>query len=248
MTEEEKRAKAKALYEKGLSHYHLGEFDSAISAFSSAYEISQAPGLLFNVAQSHRLKKDYEKATYFYTTYLRLKPDAPNRADVEARLEEMAKLIEDQKKMERLPPEGTVTPDGNTAQNNAQTPPAEPIDKPDPDAAKQAQTLMTAGLVTGGGGAVLVITGVVFGRMAKSAEDDLNALSTNMGTWTQAQQERYENGRRNNKIAIVSFVAGGAAIATGATLYLLGMTKKKNATVAINPTANGTTVAVGCDF
>ena len=96
LTDEQKRAQAKTLYEQGLSAYNLGNFDAAISSFSSAYAISQAPGLLFNIAQSHRLKKDYEKATYFYTTYLRLKPDAPNRADVEARLEEMQKLIDEQ--------------------------------------------------------------------------------------------------------------------------------------------------------
>src|SRR5215218_3425146 len=97
-TDDQKKAEAKALYEKGLSHYNLGEFDQAIAAFRSAYAISSAPGLLFNIAQSFRLKKDYEQAVYFYTTYLRLKPDAPNRTDVEARLQEMQEAIEEQKK------------------------------------------------------------------------------------------------------------------------------------------------------
>src|SRR5678816_1480353 len=112
MTEDEKKAKAKSLYEEGLKHYNLGEYDSAIAAFKSAYAISSAPGLLFNIAQSYRLKKDYEEASNFYLTYLRLKPDAPNRSDVEQRIEEMNKLLEEQKAMARKPPEGTVTPDG----------------------------------------------------------------------------------------------------------------------------------------
>ncbi|MBL0213029.1 MAG: tetratricopeptide repeat protein [Myxococcales bacterium] len=251
LTDDQKRAQAKTLYEQGLSAYNLGNFDAAISSFSEAYAISQAPGLLFNIAQSHRLKKDYEKATYFYTTYLRLKPDAPNRADVEARLEEMQKLIDEQKKMERRPPEGTVTPDGNGGQGNQAKPlpTVGPIDKPsDPDAGRNAQTLMTAGLATGGAGVALVITGFVFGSLARSAEKDLNALSTNMGTWTQAQQDRYDAGKRNNTIAIISFIAGGAAVATGGALYVLGTMKKKHATVAINPTRGGSTVAVGWSF
>ncbi len=247
-SDEQKRAQAKALYEQGLSAYNLGNFDAAIAAFSEAYAISQAPGLLFNIAQSHRLKKDYEKATYFYTTYLRLKPDAANRADVEARLEEMQKLIEDQKKMEALPPSGTVTPDGNSAQPT-KLPEIGPVDRPvDPGDAKRAKTLSTAGLATAGAGGALVITGFIFGSLAKSAESDLNALSTNMGTWTPEQQDRYDAGKRNNTIAIVSFVVGGAAIVTGGTLYVLGKMKKSSATVAVNPARGGTTVAVGWSF
>src|SRR5690242_7489154 len=88
-TDDQKRAEAKTLYEQGLSHYNLGEFDQAIAAFRKSYELTQAPGLLFNIAQAFRLKKDYEQASYFYTTYLRLQPDAANRTDVEARLAEM---------------------------------------------------------------------------------------------------------------------------------------------------------------
>src|SRR6516165_9169885 len=104
----DKKARAKALYEKGLSHYNLGEFNEAVNAFREAYAIEAAPGLLFNMAQSFRLKKDYEQAIYFYQTYLRLKPDASNRADVEARLQEMQQALDDQKKMQTKAPIGTV--------------------------------------------------------------------------------------------------------------------------------------------
>jgi len=251
MTDEERKAEAKRLYEVGLSAYNLGNFEEAIKAFSDAYAISAAPGLLFNIAQSHRLKKDYEKATYFYQTYLRLKPDAANRADVEQRLTEMAALMEEQKKMEQRPPEGTVTPEGNNTTGTTtavQQPVVGPVDKGDPDAAAKAQRMMTVGMITGGSGLVFVLTGFIFGKLASNAESDLNGLSKNMGTWTQAQQDTYDAGQRNNTIAIVSFVLGGAAIATGGTFYVLGMMKKKDATVAVNPTPGGGTVAVGWSF
>ena len=74
--------------------------------------------------------------------------------------------------------------------------------------------------MTAGAGAALVITGLVFGRMAKSAEKDLNQLSVDMGTWTSDQQAKYDAGKRDNTIAIVSFIVGGAAIATGGTLWV----------------------------
>jgi len=265
-TDDQKRAEAKALYEQGLSHYNLGEFDQAIASFRKSYELTQAPGLLFNIAQAFRLKKDYEQATYFYTTYLRLQPDAANRADVEARLAEMQQTIEEQKKLEKKPPIGTIAPEGTTATTPTTTvtpppapttlaPPSAPMTttmpapgSPRDESGAGGKSLKTAGYVTAGAGAALVITGLVFGEMAKSAEKDLNQLSANMGTWTAAQQDKYDAGKRNNTIAIVSFIAGGAAIATGGTLWVLGAMKKHDTTVAINPTAHGTTFAVGWSF
>jgi tetratricopeptide (TPR) repeat protein len=252
--EDQKRAEAKALYEKGLSHYNLGEFDEAIKAFRAAYAISQAPGLLFNIAQSFRLKKDFEQATYFYTTYLRLKPDAPNRGDVEERLKEMETALEEQKKLGTKPPIGTVNPEGTTVTTTTTTVTTPtgatttgPAEQP-ADTGVKSQSLITAGYATGGAGAALIITGVVFGQMAKSAEKELNELSTTNGTWSPAHQDRYDAGKRNNTIAIISFVAGGAALATGATLWVLGTMKKSKTSVAINPSKTGTTVEVGWSF
>lgn len=258
-TEDDKRAQAKALYEKGLTHYNLGEFDEAISAFRAAYAISSAPGLLFNIAQSFRLKKDYENAAYFYTTYLRLKPDAPNRADVEARIKDVTDLLEKQKKQESAPPVGTVTPDGDQKSepqaSDATTKPAavtvnlvDGRGRTDTAAPDNSKTLMTAGLATGGAGVALVVTGLVFGKMAKSAEEELNQLSPDMGTWSQAHQDTYDAGKRNNAIAVISFIAGGAAVATGGTLWVLGKLKERDGSVAVVPTAGGTSVAVGWSF
>jgi tetratricopeptide (TPR) repeat protein len=243
---EEKRAAAKALYDKGLSHYNLGEFDEAIKAFKEAYAISQAPGLLFNVAQSYRLKKDYEQATYFYQTYLRLKPDAPNRADVEERLKEMQDAIEEQKKIGNKAPIGTVPPEGTPATLTTPTPTPTPTETVAPEGVKN-ESLITAGYATGGAGVALVLTGLVFGRLAKNAERDLEKLN-NSGTWTDAHQERYDAGKRNNTIAVISFIAGGAAVATGATLWFLGNQKRPASGVAIDVSKSGTTLAVGWDF
>ena len=261
-TDEQKKAEAKALYDKGINHYNLGEFDPAIAAFRQAYAISSAPGLLFNIAQAFRLKKDYDQASYFYTTYLRLKPDAPNRADVEARIAEMKTAIEEQKKIGNSPPTGTMSPDGDTGTTGTKPPTTTPLPKvvatQDPTVTEEpvdqvetraspGATMKTAGLVMVGAGGVLIITGIIFGQMASSAESDLNKLNMG-GTWTQDQQDTYDAGERNNKIAIGSLIVGGAAVATGAALYFLGRSKDSAASVAIVPTKGGTSVAVGWQF
>lgn len=266
-TDEQKKTEAKALYDKGINHYNLGEFDPAIAAFRQAYGISSAPGLLFNIAQAFRLKKDYEQASYFYTTYLRLKPDAPNRTDVEARIAEMKTLLEDQKKLGTSPPIGTVNPDGDVGNKPpTPTPPqvtplqpavtvgqvdpggqGDPVDTTTPPVERPGATMKMVGLATAAVGGALVITGIVFGRMASSAESELNALNMG-GTWTPENQNTYDSGERNNKIAIVSLVIGGAAVVTGGALYFLGRSKESSTSVAIVPTKGGTSVSVGWSF
>ena len=85
---------AKDHYERGMAHYELGEFAAAVDEFKQAYQRSQAPGLLFNLAQASRLGKDYEQALHFYRAYLRVRPDAPNRADVEKRIVELRDAVD----------------------------------------------------------------------------------------------------------------------------------------------------------
>lgn len=247
--DDEKKAKAKAAYEKGLGHYNLGEFDLAIAAFKEAYAISNAPGLLFNVAQSYRLKKDYEQASYFYTTYLRLKPDAANRADVEARLEEMEKMIEEQKKLQNSPPSGTLAPDGSVTSKEptGTTIVNQPV-APTPEGGVPPATFMTAGLATGGAGVALLVTGVIFGSLASSAQSDIEELQAMGGVWDADAQSTYDAGKRNNAIAIITYIAGGAALATGGTLYVLGMMKKKRMSASVSPTATGTTASISWAF
>ncbi|MFH0899036.1 MAG: SBBP repeat-containing protein, partial [Pseudomonadota bacterium] len=84
---------AREHYQAGIIKYDLGQFDAAISEFQKAFELSNAPRLLFNIAQAYRLKNDYARARFFYKSYLRRQPDAANRQDVEARLQEIDEIL-----------------------------------------------------------------------------------------------------------------------------------------------------------
>ncbi len=257
-----KKAEAKALYDKGITHYNLGEYDKAIAAFRQAYEISLAPGLLFNIAQAHRLNKDYEQASKLYSTYLRLKPDAPNRADVEARIAEMNAILAQQNKVGDKAPVGTVPPEGEkgppkpatptpTDPSSGTPPPSDPAvgsvttDVPRP--VSGGATLKLAGISTAALGGALIITGAIFGSMASGAESDLNGLN-NGGTWDQAAQDKYDSGKRNNTIAIACLVTGGLAVVGGGAMWFVGNKKSKESSVAIVPARGGGTFAVGWKF
>lgn len=66
---------------------------------SCAYELSNQPQLLFNIAQALRAKRDHAAALVFYRNYLRLVPNAPNRADAESlALEMQQRAAEDDKR------------------------------------------------------------------------------------------------------------------------------------------------------
>ncbi|MFH0899283.1 MAG: hypothetical protein V2A73_01510 [Pseudomonadota bacterium] len=146
----DKAARAREHYDQGITHYNLGEFDLAIGEFKKAYAITGASALLFNIAQAYRLKKDYDQALYFYKTYIRLKPDAPNRPDVEARIGEMETLLEESKRLPDAPPRGTIPPGGIEVPTTP-TPllqPAPPA--PKPAKSEQTGTEPATGLQPGG--------------------------------------------------------------------------------------------------
>ena len=131
--------------------YKLARFDEALAKYSRAYELYQAPALLFNIAQCHKNLKQFEKAIFFYEGYLREAPGAPNRALVEDLLAESRRLLEQQQRETQ----------------NAQPPPAPPPQPPPPqvivtrvEPPHRSSPLVPVSLVAGG--AAIAITGGVF--------------------------------------------------------------------------------------
>lgn len=92
---------AREHYRRALNAYDLGKYPQAIAAFEAAYEAKPDPALLYNIAQAHRLNGDLRKAVTFYRTYLRKVPKAPNRAEVEQRID----ALERQERERELSPE-----------------------------------------------------------------------------------------------------------------------------------------------
>lgn len=90
---------ARELYDKGITAYNLGEYDTAVAQLKRSYELSKAPQLLFNIAQAYRAKGDHRQALMFYRTYLRLIPNARNRADAETLALEMERKSADDERL-----------------------------------------------------------------------------------------------------------------------------------------------------
>jgi iron complex outermembrane receptor protein len=104
------KAEAKAHYDQGTVHFNLDEWPQAIEDFKAAYRLYPDAIFLYNIAQCHRKMGDAAEALSFYKKYLRERPDAPNRSEVEKRIDELETARAAQVKSREAPPAGLASP------------------------------------------------------------------------------------------------------------------------------------------
>ena len=77
---------ARLTFQSAREAFVAGDYERALGLFRQAYNLSQRPGLLYNIAQTlDRLRRDAETLQAL-RDYLEAYPDAPNRPEVEARV------------------------------------------------------------------------------------------------------------------------------------------------------------------
>jgi tetratricopeptide (TPR) repeat protein len=203
---------AREHYERGLAKYNLAEFDAAIVEFKQSYEISKAPRLLFNIAQAYRLKKDYESALYFYSTYLRADPNPPNLSDVNEKIDEMQRAVDEQRRKAAASAgttTTTATTDGKTAAGS------------DRRAARRPMLIAGIALAAVGAGAL----GVGGGMLGLSSSDagKLHQVAVAGMPWTAADQAIYDEGSRAQTAGIVLVSVGGALVIGGGVAAIVAL-------------------------
>lgn len=214
-----KEKEAREHYTNGMRHFDLGEIEPAIAEFKEAYKISAAPGLLFNIAQAYRTKKDYEQALLFYRNYLRLVPRAPNRADVEARVAEMEKMIAEQERMQKERPVGVIPPvrEGEEQPEETAPPPVAPAVAAAPQLPPRPRFLSTTGgkvtVALAGLAGLCAITAGALGGVALGTRNDYRS-GCDRGLCDDSQYDRARG------LAVGSDVLWGvtAAAAVGAVI------------------------------
>lgn len=245
--ESEALRQAKQHYDRGMDHYELGEFAAAVEEFKAAYALSRAPGLLFNLAQASRLGKAYEAALHFYRSYLRERPDAPNRDDVEQRIRELEPIVaaaaaRPQSTVPSRPPTARATPARAVAWSPTAAPSSTVVKAP-----RGGKKERVAGIVVGTLGLGALGAGVGFGVAALDAQNKLSRVASGMGSWTADEAALYRSGQRDANVATAMYVVGGVAVATGVVLYAVGW-KRDRARFAVAPAPGGAEVAWSCAF
>jgi tetratricopeptide (TPR) repeat protein len=95
------RKKAKRLFKQAQKKYRLGRFVQARALYEKAYDLLPLPGFLYNIAQCHRMEKRYDRAVFFYKSYLSARSSARNRDMVQmliAKCIKQLRLIEKRKR------------------------------------------------------------------------------------------------------------------------------------------------------
>jgi tetratricopeptide (TPR) repeat protein len=82
-------------YEKGNRAYDIGKFAEAIEEYQKVYEIGGDAAMLFNIAQAYRLADQPAEALRYYRRYLQRAPEARNRADVERKIADLDKAVQE---------------------------------------------------------------------------------------------------------------------------------------------------------
>jgi tetratricopeptide (TPR) repeat protein len=207
---------AREHYRKATKAFELGLFDEAIREYTEAYRIKDDPAILYNLGQAHRLAQHPAEALHFYKMYLSKQPDAPNRAEVESKIDTLQKLVEQQQKAQNL------SPNLPRPMETAAPPPAARVEGAPPPKRREplppGRLKEISGIVVGAVGVGLLGAGIAFGVLAKNAGDDLTRTA-NAGMFDYNKQQ---DGKRDQVLEAVFLSIGGAAVATGAVLYVLG--------------------------
>lgn len=78
----------------GNIRYDLGDYKAAITLYQESYRYKPLPETLFNIAQAYRQLGDRQKAVWYYRAFLRAKPDAKNKAEVEQLIDDLEAELE----------------------------------------------------------------------------------------------------------------------------------------------------------
>lgn len=84
---------AQRYFEQGEQLFKLGRFSAALREYQKAFDAEPLPELLYNIAQCYRNLGDYEHAVLNFRTYLNLLPNATDKAEVEALIENLEDKI-----------------------------------------------------------------------------------------------------------------------------------------------------------
>ena len=185
-------ARARELYENGAMLYEEGRYEDAIAAWEEAYDLSERPALLYNIANAYERIGDYEAALDALGRYRAYAP-ASERESLDRRLRNI---------------EARMRESGSSSSSSSTRAP------------RQAPEIELApvGLVALGVGGLG--TGVVFAARSASAKSQLGELCVE-GTCPSEAADLLQQNSRSALIADICFATGALAAAGGTTLWLI---------------------------
>jgi len=215
--------RARALFEAGRVAVSEGDYESALRYFTEAYELSERPRLLFNMANAADRLRDDERALALYRRYLEAVPDAENAEYVNARID--ALLTAQQNQTEPPEPDPEPEPEPEPMQ-----PPPEP--EPEPSSSEPP----VAGIAVTAAGGAFAVTGAIL--LGVGAAERGNVDGAPVGSMWSEYEGSHETANTLTPIGAALLGVGVAAAAVGIVLIVVGGGDDEES-VALVPTGNG---------
>lgn len=220
------KQKAREHYVAAKRSFELGRFDEAIKGYEEAYRLVDEPALLYNLGQAHRLAGHNKEAVRAYKNFLSRLPDAKNRDEVEKKIVQLEKVLEEQQRAQNQPPDTTIDPkksDGETK------PEPEPMNAP--IVAKRVVTdKPRRGLLIAGGVTLTLGVGAIGGGAASAllgsqTTEKLRRASVDGEVFDPKLESR---GKLYNGLMGGMFAVGIVGVAAGSALLAIGMKPRRD--------------------
>ena len=210
----DKKEQARAYVNAGLRAHDQGDYDAAIALYQRAYDLVPHPALFFNMGQSHRLAGRRREALDMYRRYLTEVPTGALADQTRIWIAALESEPANEPPAERGPSEvapadASPIPSGAPG---ALTATAEERSSPD----DLARPWRIAAGATAGAGLISAAAGSYFGWRARRISNELS--EPNAVYFPEKAQE----GKSAEKTMFILYGIGGALIAGGAAMYVLG--------------------------
>jgi hypothetical protein len=226
------------LYVQGQQFFEAGAYLDAAAKFEAAYELGHDPAFLYNIAQAYRLARVCAKAADYYQRFFAAVPNPPEAEKIRGFADESAACAREQAPKPLPPP--------------PQPPPAprpSPVITPQAPSTDRGASKRIAGIAAASSGAALVAVGGYFTWSASDLAAQRTSLCQSC-TWTPERdataRDLDRRGHRAASLAIASYTIGGAALAAGVVLYLLG--RSEAPAVEVEPIAGGVSISSRFSF
>jgi hypothetical protein len=217
------RENARRHYEQGLRLYELNDQDAAIAELKQAYLITEAPELLFNIAQAHRRKgpEGCGPALELYRNFERAEPERARSLSVSALIDEMTRCLE------RRPAEAPTAP-RLTPSSSVESAPSPPWGT----------------LIVGGAGLGLTLLGgVVIGLVHR----DVAALRES-GCAPSCELTVLEGFQRRETLGYGLVVSGAALLAAAAVIHFWPTLRARHLALWTSFGSDGSGIHLGARF
>lgn len=188
---------AEQLYRDGQASYDQARYDEALVAWRRSYDLSQAPGLLYNIAQALRLRGqpgDCALARAEYQRFVAAVDQSPQQALALSYIDQLASCAS-------APTKPTTAPVASDHASNVRS------------------IIVIAGGVAG---LAVLGTGIGLGHHASTLGDDVTAACAISCDWA-TEQGRDAAGRRDAALGWTFGALGVAALVGSAAFYYFGV-------------------------